>query len=114
MARDRNKNSAIVYSTAADFQTKPKQTGEAPTLPPEQQILKVLLDRKKRKGKIVTLITGFVGTEADLKDLGKRLKAKCGVGGSVKGGEILIQGEVRDRIVGLLSAEGFRVKKAGG
>ena len=104
----------MVYSTNPDFEFEKESEQEEETLPPQQQNLKVSIDRKKRKGKSVTLITGFVGKEDDLKELGKMLKTKCGVGGTVKDGEILIQGEFRDRVMELLKAEGYKVRKSGG
>lgn len=114
MENDWKKRLGMVYSTNPDFKYEKESEPEEETLPPQQQNLKVSIDRKKRKGKSVTLVTGFVGSEDDLKQLGKMLKTKCGVGGTVKDGEILIQGEFRERAMELLKAEGYKVKKSGG
>ena len=104
----------IVYSTNPDFQYQYDEPEEPTTLPPAQQNLRVMLDRKNRSGKSVTLITGFVGTQDDLTALAKELKTKCGVGGSAKDGEILVQGDFRDKILQMLLQKGYKVKKAGG
>jgi len=104
----------IVYSTNSDFQYQYDEPEEPAMLPPKQQDLRVMLDRKCRAGKSVTLITGFVGTQDDLESLAKELKSKCGVGGSAKDGEILIQGDFRDKIMQLLLQKGYKAKKAGG
>ena len=112
MAKKNKKN--IVYSTNPDYAFEYDEEEVMETLPPQQQILKVMIDKKQRKGKAVTLVAGFVGSEDDLKDLGKLLKSKCGVGGSVKGGEILIQGDHRDKIIEILNKENYKTKRVGG
>jgi len=97
----------VVYSTRPDFQYNYAEKEEVATLSKEKQALRIVLDKKNRKGKTVTLITGFTGSENDLQELGKLLKTKCGVGGSVKGGEIIIQGDFRTRILAILHTEGY-------
>jgi translation initiation factor 1 len=112
MAKKNKKN--IVYSTNPDYEYEYDEDIVEETLPPKQQKLKVLLDKKQRKGKAVTLVEGFVGDPDDLKDLGKMLKSKCGVGGSVKDGEILIQGDHRDKVLEILKGAGYQAKRVGG
>ena len=115
MAKDTKKNrEGIVYSTNSDFEYSYQPGANAQTLPPAQQNLKVMLDKKSRAGKQVTLVNGFVGTPQDLEILTKKLKSKCGVGGSTKEGEIIIQGDFRDKIMQLLLADGYKAKKIGG
>ena len=104
----------VVYSTNPDFQYEQEQAGTAETLPPAQQNLRVWLDRKQRGGKTVTLVKGFVGSDADLGELARLLKTRCGVGGAAKDGEIIIQGDHRDRVVEILAKAGYKCKKAGG
>jgi translation initiation factor 1 len=110
---DWKKREGVVYSTNADFGYSHHQENEKITLPAREQNLRVTLDKSGRAGKQVTLVSGFVGSTADLDELTKRLKMKCGAGGSCKDGEILIQGDVREKVVQFLLGEGFRVKRAG-
>src|SRR5687768_9654483 len=110
---DWKKREGVVYSTASDFSYSYAETNEGVTLPPQQQNLKVSLDKSGRAGKQVTLVAGFAGSAKDLENLSKVLKSKCGVGGSVKDGNILIQGDLRDKIVQILATEGYRAKRSG-
>ena len=102
----------FVFSTNDSFEYNTEENQE--TLVPNKQFLEALFSNKGRGGKTVTVITGFVGSETDLKSLGKLLKTKCGVGGSVKDNEIIIQGNYRDKIMEILKKEGYNVKRVGG
>ena len=101
----------VVYSTNPDFKYETAATPEEETLPPGKQRLIGGIDRRNRGGKQVTLITGFVGKADDLKELGRTLKTKIGVGGSAKDGEITIQGDFRDKVVEILKALGYNAKR---
>ena len=101
----------VVYSTNPDYSYEMEDDGEQVTLEASRQKLRVQLDRKNRGGKVVTLVTGFVGTENDLKELGKLLKSKCGVGGSAKDGEIIVQGDFKQKVLELLKKEGYTQTK---
>lgn len=104
----------IVYSTDSDFSFQMADDLEdRDTLPSDKQKLKVLLDKKARKGKVVTVVEGFVGQDEDLQALAKLLKQKCGVGGSAKDGEILIQGDFKQKIFEILKEKGYGVKQHG-
>jgi translation initiation factor 1 len=110
----RKNREGVVYSTNPEFQYQSnEEAGETATLAPDKQPLRVQIDRRQRGGKEVTLVAGFVGNDADLQTLGKLLKTKCGVGGSAKDGEILIQGDVRDKVVAILLKEGYTKAKRG-
>lgn len=103
----------IVFSTNKDFNYNLPEE-EQKTLPPQQQNLKIHLSKKGRGGKTVTLVAGFTGADSDLQTLAKTLKNKCGVGGSAKDGEILLQGDHRDKVLEVLTKDGYKAKKAGG
>ena len=112
MAKNKTTQDGLVYSTEPNFIHN--EVDEIETLPPQQQKLVISLDKKGRGGKVVTLVAGFVGKNSDLEELCRKLKNKCGAGGSAKEGEILIQGDFREKIVILLSNDGYKVKKSGG
>jgi translation initiation factor 1 len=114
MSKKNKERLNVVYSTNPNFQYEMESADVVETVEPKFQKLYVSLDKKLRAGKEVTLIEGFVGTENDLKELGKFLKSKCGVGGTVKDGEIVIQGNFRDKIIELLQKDEYQVKRKGG
>lgn len=104
----------VVYSTNPDYKYNTGVNKERATLPPQQQDLRVMLDKKLKGGKKATLVTGFVGTDKDLADLAKQLKNICAAGGTSSDGEILVQGEFRQKIMDFLLKKGYKVKLAGG
>ena len=110
---DWKKRLGVVFSTNPDFSYEEESSAEEETLSPDKQKLIVSLDRRNRGGKQVTLVTGFVGSSDDLKELGKTLKVRCGVGGSAKDGEITIQGDLRDKVTSLLKDMGYVKAKRG-
>lgn len=112
MSKKKNNTAGgIVYSTDPNYSFQQEPEEEVNTLAPADQVLRVILDKKQRAGKVVTLVTGFVGKEEDLEKLGKELKTKCGTGGSVKDGEILIQGDYREKVVKWLLDWGYKKTK---
>lgn len=113
MSKKNNKEDGLVYSTNKDLEFNNEEEEQMQSLPPQQQNLKLFLDRLGG-GKMVTRVQGFVGNLADMEALGKMLKQKCGGGGSVKNFEILIQGDHREKVLKLLTDAGYKAKKAGG
>ncbi len=107
------KNSKVIYSTNPDYNQWDDEEQVVETPMPSSQKIYVSIDKKQRKGKKVTLVEGFVGTESDLKELGKLLKSKCGVGGTVKNGEIMIQGDFKSKINDILIELGYKTKLKG-
>jgi translation initiation factor 1 len=114
MSKNKKERINIVYSTNPNFSYDQEDDTEQETLAANLQTLYVSIDKKQRAGKEVTLVEGFIGTDDDLKDLGKLLKSKCGVGGTAKDGEIIVQGNFRDKVMELLQKEGYKVKRKGG
>lgn len=110
MANKNKERIGVVYSTNTDFEYQSEDNTEPNTLPNNQQNLRVTLDKKMRNGKVVTLVEGFIGTAADLEILAKKLKTKCGVGGTAKDGLILIQGDFKTKIIETLVKEGYKAK----
>ena len=108
---DWKKRLGVVFSTNPDFQYEEEADEQPETLEPSKQNLIVSIDRKGRGGKQVTIVTGFIGTDEDLAELGRTLKVKCGVGGTAKDGEITVQGDFRDRVVTLLQDMGYKAKR---
>jgi translation initiation factor 1 len=106
-----NSLGALVYSTDPNFKVEDENTEVTETLPTAQQKLRILLDRKQRAGKSVTLVTGFIGTVIDMEELGKKLKTFCGTGGSVKDSEIIVQGDNRDKVLQWLQKNGYTLSK---
>lgn len=109
MSKKKN-TGGIVYSTDPSFRPESEEPEEIETLAPAQQQLRVKLDTKQRAGKVVTLVDGFIGKVEDLEKLGKELKTKCGTGGSAKDGQVLIQGDYRDKVIKWLQDWGYKAK----
>ena len=111
MSKNKQQKIGVVYSTNPEFEFEFEEDKSVETLAPAKQNLRILLDKKARAGKQVTLITGFMGTSDDLEDLAKKLKNLCGCGGSAKDGEILSQGDVREKVLNYLQQQNYKAKK---
>ncbi len=111
MSKKINSLSGLVYSTDPNFKVEEEKDQEQQTLLPAEQKIKIRLDKKHRGGKMVTLVENFIGTNADKDDIGKKLKTACGTGGSVKEGEIIVQGDNRDKVLQWLLKNGFKQSK---
>ena len=109
-----NTSNGLVYSTDPNFKIEDEETSSQIALPPSQQRLRVKLETKHRAGKVVTLVEGFIGTDTDREDLGKKLKNYCGTGGSAKDGEIIIQGDQREKVMQWLGKNGYKNSKKAG
>ena len=109
--RNKADRNGFVFSTDPGFRFEPEDLPQQETLEPAKQQLRVKLDNKQRGGKVVTVVTGFVGTETDLDQLGKQVKQFCGTGGAVKDGEIIIQGDQREKVMSFLLKNGFAKSK---
>lgn len=110
MSKKKDNRSPFVYSTDPGYDPFAEETSSESTLPPNEQLLRVTMETKHRAGKTVTLIAGFVGLAEDMVDLGKQLKNHCGTGGSAKDGEIVLQGDHREKVKAWLLKNGYRVK----
>lgn len=113
LKRKKQKYEGVIYSTDPDFSYSLEENEEKETLPNNKQSLKIYADRKYRKGKIVTIVEGFMGNDDDLNDLAKNLKQKCGVGGSVKDGLIIIQGDLKEKVLNILLSSEYKAKISG-
>ncbi|HRW96890.1 MAG TPA: translation initiation factor [Bacteroidales bacterium] len=114
MVKKRNLPGNLVYSTNRDLMNLKVEEEQQAEIAPQEQNLRVWIDRRQRKGKAVTLITGFAGSDDAMNELARMLKTKCGTGGSAKDGEIIIQGEMREKVLEILKSLGYRAKAAGG
>ncbi len=110
MSKKKSSSGGLVYSTDPSFKPYGEENNEQETLPPGKQQLKIILDKKHRGGKIVTLVDNFIGTEEDIESLGKQLKTFCGTGGSVKDGQIIVQGDQRQKVLQWLQKNGYRAR----
>jgi translation initiation factor 1 len=113
MSKNWKNREGIVYSTNQNFEYDTNEIEEPETIEPQKQNLKVYIDRKQRKGKSVTIISGFIGKNDDLNELAKMIKTKCGTGGSAKDGEIIIQGEMINKISEFLTKNNYKFKISG-